>query len=246
MAGISIPALPSASTLNGSADLIVVQQGGVTKKATVTQVQQIALTNAANAQNTANTASSNANTALTNAATAQTTANNALNAANAAQGDADAAQATADSAFALANEGLKYSNTFISSTQLLNIYNEPVQLVAAPGVNKVIIPVCITLIYAWRIGSPYTANTSLIVGHGTNYTNGILDAVFIDALLGNGNKFSAIPTCLRDTSTLLSAIDPVTYANKNLQITSQTANPTGGGGDLRVNVAYYVVTITNI
>ena len=243
MEGISIPALPSVSTLNGSADLIVVQQGGVTKKATVTQAQQIALTNAANAQNTANTASSNANTALANAATAQTTANNALNAANAAQGDADAAQATADSAFALANAGLKYSMTIINNTQLLNIYNEPVQLVAAQGSGKIIIPVSITVVYYYRT-TPFTTPgaVSLVVGHGNIYTNGMLDAVFINCLTGSLDKINTIPTCLADTSGF-TAIDPVTCANKNLNISTTTNNPSGGGGDMRVHVGYYVITL---
>lgn len=244
MAGISIPALPSASTLNGSADLIVVQQGGVTKKATVTQAQQIALTNAANAQNTANTASSNANTALTNAATAQTTANNALNAANAAQGDADAAQATADSAFALANAGLKYSMTIINNAQLLNIRNTPIELVPAQGANKIIIPVSITVVYYFRI-TPFTAPgaVSLAVGHGNIYTNGMLDALFIDCITGSLDKINTIPTCLADTSSF-SAIDPATYGNKNLNISTLSANnPSGGGGSMRVHVGYYVITL---
>lgn len=94
--GIRIPFLPSASTLDGS-ELIIVEQGGVTKKSTISESQQIALdaanaaqTDANNASSAALSAQSTANTAITNAATAQSTANTAI--ANAAT-----AQSTANS-----------------------------------------------------------------------------------------------------------------------------------------------------
>lgn len=75
MAGeITIPGLPTASTLSGS-DLIVVEQNGVTKKSTVQAGQQIALTAANNAQ----TAANNAQTAATAANTAATAANTNAN-----------------------------------------------------------------------------------------------------------------------------------------------------------------------
>jgi hypothetical protein len=95
--GIRIPFLTSATTPLDGTELIVVEQGGVTKKSTISASQQIALDAANAAQTTANTAvsdaataQSTANTAVANAATAQSTANTAI--ANAAT-----AQTTANS-----------------------------------------------------------------------------------------------------------------------------------------------------
>lgn len=75
--GVEIPTLPSASTLDGS-ELIVVEQGGVTKKSTISASQQIALDAANAAQSTAASAASSATAASTAASTAQTTANSKL------------------------------------------------------------------------------------------------------------------------------------------------------------------------
>jgi hypothetical protein len=110
--GTEIPTLPSATTPLDGSELIIVEQGGVTKKSTISASQQIALDAASAAQTTANSASSaasaaqtTANTAVANAATAQSTANtgvtnaaSAQSAANGASNAASAAQATANTA----------------------------------------------------------------------------------------------------------------------------------------------------
>ena len=95
--GIRIPFLTNATTPLDGSELIIVEQGGVTKKSTISASQQIALDAASAAQTTANTAVANAataqstaNTGVSNAATAQSTANTAI--ANAAT-----AQTTANS-----------------------------------------------------------------------------------------------------------------------------------------------------
>ena len=83
--GVEIPDLTSATTPIDCSEIIVVEQGGVTKKSTISASQQIALDAANAAQTTANSASSaastaqtTANTAVSDAATAQSTANGKL------------------------------------------------------------------------------------------------------------------------------------------------------------------------
>jgi hypothetical protein len=83
--GVTIPLLTSATTPLDGSELIIVEQGGVTKRSTISESQQIALDAANAAQTTANSASSaastaqtTANTAVANASTAQTTANSKL------------------------------------------------------------------------------------------------------------------------------------------------------------------------
>ena len=110
--GVEIPDLTSATTPLDGSEIIVVEQGGVTKKSTISASQQIALdaasaaqttansasSAASTAQTTANTAQTTANTAVTNAATAQSTATTALNNAATAQSTANAAQTAANTA----------------------------------------------------------------------------------------------------------------------------------------------------
>lgn len=99
--GVEIPDLTSATTPLDGSEIIVVEQGGVTKKSTISASQQIALDAANAAQTTANSASSaastaqtTANTAVTNAATAQSTATTALNNAATAQSTANSKLST--------------------------------------------------------------------------------------------------------------------------------------------------------
>jgi len=96
MAGTTIPLLTSATLPLGGTELIIVEQGGVTKQSTINAGQQIALDAANTAQATADgaatdatTALNTANTALSNAGTAQSTANTALANASTAQSTAD-------------------------------------------------------------------------------------------------------------------------------------------------------------
>jgi hypothetical protein len=89
MAGTTIPLLPSATTPLDGTELIIVEQGGVTKKSTITAGQQIALDAANTAQSTANSAASDASAASSAASAAQTTANSAASAAATAQSTAN-------------------------------------------------------------------------------------------------------------------------------------------------------------
>jgi hypothetical protein len=111
--GIRIPFLTNATTPLDGSELIIVEQGGVTKKTTVDAGQQIALDAANAAQTTANSASSaasaaqtTANTAVANAATAQSTANTAVSNAATAQSTANTAVANAATAQSTANTGV--------------------------------------------------------------------------------------------------------------------------------------------
>lgn len=103
--GVEIPTLPSATTPLDGSEIIVVEQGGVTKKSTISASQQIALDAANAAQTTANSASSaastaqtTANTAVANAATAQSTANTGVSNAATAQSTANTAASNATTA----------------------------------------------------------------------------------------------------------------------------------------------------
>jgi hypothetical protein len=101
--GTEIPTLPSATTPLDGSELIIVEQGGVTKKSTISASQQIALDAASAAQTTANSANSTANTAISNAATAQSTANTGVSNAATAQSTANTAVANAATAQSTAN-----------------------------------------------------------------------------------------------------------------------------------------------
>jgi hypothetical protein len=156
--GTEIPTLPSATTPLDGSKLIIVEQGGVTKKSTISASQQIALDVASAAQTTANSASSaasaaqtTANTAVSDAATAQSTANTAVANAATAQSTANTgvtnaatAQSTANTAVSNAATAQSTANTAASnattalSRQPSKIY---VALLTQTGTNAPVVTI---------------------------------------------------------------------------------------------------------
>ena len=117
----------------------------------------------------------------------------------------------------------------ISHSQILTIYSNPVTLVAAPGANKLILPVFVTAYYKYA-GTQYSGDT---------YIN----------VYSNNNEFPIVNTALGySTITILQYLgidseDISNVFNTSLYISTSSINPTGGtaGNYIRVIGKYYII-----
>lgn len=110
MAGIQIQSLPTATTLTG-AEQAIVNQGNVTKKTTIDDINVAPLAAASAAQATADSAQTTATSAASAASAAQSTANSASTAASNAQTTANSAATAASNAQTTANGKLSSVTT---------------------------------------------------------------------------------------------------------------------------------------
>jgi len=117
----------------------------------------------------------------------------------------------------------------ISHSQILTIYSNPVTLVAAPGANKLILPVFVTAYYKYA-GTQYSGDTDINV-------------------YSNNNEYRIVNTALGySTITILQYLgidseDISNVFNTSLYISTTSSNPTGGtaGNYIRVIGKYYII-----
>ena len=118
----------------------------------------------------------------------------------------------------------------ISHSQILTIYSNPVTLVAAPGANKLILPVFVTAYYKYA-GTQYYGDTDINVYSNNkvfNIVNTALDYSTITILQNLGSIYSENISNVFNTS---------------LYISTSSINPTGGtaGNYIRVIGKYYII-----
>lgn len=125
-----------------------------------------------------------------------------------------------------AGSGPQVATVTITSSQLLTINSSPITLVAAPGANKVIMPVNISYVYQYNT-STYTS--SLV----TARINGIICNSGFDISLST-SYFTVQNTTQLATSTNL-INQPVLLRGNN--------DPTTGDGTLTVTLTYNVINL---
>ncbi len=129
-----------------------------------------------------------------------------------------------------ADQSLLYVKTSLSTGQILELNSTPIQLVAAPGVGKVIVPLMIGLSFTWN-SIAYTINVTLQLqyetGTGLNFDSAILlkTADFI-----NTRVINVIP------------IEGI-LQNKKLSIALSTGNPGAGNSALDTYLWYQILTL---
>lgn len=153
----------------------------------------------------------------------------------AASNDRDFKDDIADSFVNITDDGQILTRKIaVSSAEILNIYSAPKELVAAPGANKFVNVLSLTLRYDFSsVG--YATNTTVTAGYdsasaGTNvvvYTK----AGFINQL-GDETVFAN----LYGSTPLVSSL--TSYINKNFCLSMLTGNPTAGNGTLQVIIVY--------
>lgn len=117
----------------------------------------------------------------------------------------------------------------LSSAQILDLYDTPVELVAQPGVGKYI-EVISASAYNNYDSAAYNAGTDLLeLQVGTtkvwSWTNAFLESTTDKASQGTRVDDAELPV------------------NKGINITTTTADPTTGQGTIKISVIYRVITI---
>lgn len=129
----------------------------------------------------------------------------------------------------------------LTSMQLLSIFTTPVQLIAAPGANKVIVPMRCAQVFN-PVTTPYTDHGGdLILGIGT------INAAFweFDGIATAGFWDQATKQLNSDQG---GGIGPSTgalsdWANQPVIAGQDTANPTGGDGTVTFTTYYVVLDV---
>lgn len=117
----------------------------------------------------------------------------------------------------------------ISSAEILNSFTTPKVLVAAPGSNKVIVPISIITKFKWN-SIAYATNTTIDFKVGT-VTTGTLSSTFLAA--------TASTVALTNTFNNF-----VTAFNTDLIFQVRTGNPTAGNSTIRVFITYNVIDMS--
>lgn len=129
---------------------------------------------------------------------------------------------------------VRVARVTLTSAQVLAIFTTPVQIIAAPGAGKIIFPTSASVNYVAG-ATPYTDHGgSLLLQNGANW--------FSFATLGFWDQ--AASQIYMNGSLAFQQPAVSTFANKQLQITQSTANPTLGDGTLVVTVEYRIVSVS--
>lgn len=132
--------------------------------------------------------------------------------------------------------GLTTATVDITSSEILNIFTTPKQIIAAPGAGKILQVVSLMAYYKFGT-TAYSASASFAF----KYDNASGAAVNISSLTMLDNAADALifPELATQTNDVL--VTP--YVNKNIIFTNTSANPTSGDGTLRIYVTYKTITV---
>ena len=139
----------------------------------------------------------------------------------------------------LPDDQLKIATVSLSSAQILALYTTPIDLVAAPGAGKVIIPedIILSIDYGTTtytaggvVRVSYSGETTQLLGT-TNLEAGLFEKTADTVVIGN---FIPISTLVTDVTIGI---------NKSLQITNNTAVFTTGDSPIKVFIKYRILTL---
>lgn len=119
----------------------------------------------------------------------------------------------------------------VSSAELLNIYSAAKLLLAAPGPGKFYQVLSIAIVYDYAT-APYATDTNLVIQYATVSSFGT-----IGGLINQSSDKVIMPQI-----PLIGATDLTNVENQALYLSTASANPTAGGGTLKVNLTYKIVT----
>jgi hypothetical protein len=129
--------------------------------------------------------------------------------------------------------GVQFASVELSSAQILSLNSSPVEIVAAPGAGKVIVPHKFSA-YLQYGTSVYATNTSITFAFSRNPANTIHDPMTI---LGQSeDSYSSYP--IYSISMVASE-----YINDALVVYVRNGDPTAGDGTLKIYVWYSILTL---
>lgn len=123
----------------------------------------------------------------------------------------------------------------LSSAQVLQLFTNPVTIVSAPGAGLALIPIASIFNYNFNT-TPYTDHGGTILLR----LGGLSMASFASAGFWDQSASQvAFPATSRTNASAATS-----YANANLNVSNNMANPTGGNGTLTVTIRYMVVAVS--
>jgi len=127
---------------------------------------------------------------------------------------------------------VQYADISLSSAEILALFTTPKQLVAAPGANKAVFPLFISMSLVF-VSVAYATNVQLQVkaGSSTLYLNSLV--------LPNASDYFARGAALP----VAASGGGFDFINAPLVLAVGSGNPTAGNGTLKVRVIYEVVDI---
>lgn len=138
---------------------------------------------------------------------------------------------------------LKTSSTEISSSQILDWHNTEVDILAAPGVDKIVRPISIELLC--RFGTtPYTFGTGLTLipcyGGDTSVSAGISAGAFLTTVTSVDKIVGIGPSFLNTFNTNLSLLENQKISIKRV---SGSGAYVGGDGTIKVLTTYFIINL---
>lgn len=130
-----------------------------------------------------------------------------------------------------ADQSKLYSKTSLTTGQILALNGTPIELVAAPGVGKVIVPSVISFSIIFN-SIAYTTNLDLALIFDTGAVSTTIDS----SLLGKtADTIYSVALNLSGGDGLL--------PNKKLSVTVRTGNPAAGNSPMDVYIWYQILTL---
>ena len=124
----------------------------------------------------------------------------------------------------------------ISSAQFLQLFTTPIQLVAAPGVGKVVVPLSFTGLFTFGT-TPYVDGDGEQIGWASSFASTQITGAAFDSTMGSSNGGYATPT-------QAPSLAPGDFENQPLVVGCITTDPTGGDGTAVVSILYSILPVT--
>jgi hypothetical protein len=127
----------------------------------------------------------------------------------------------------------------LTSDQLLSCFDTPIEIVAAPGVGKMIVPV--SLLSSMKVYTTgYTIDSNIV------FTPPVFGASLVGLLTCMSGDGTNPVFSIDDITNIVQAgdaHDSAEYDNAPWQIATLDANPTGGDGNVNIVFLYYIATL---
>jgi len=136
---------------------------------------------------------------------------------------------------------IQLAQVVITSAQILALFDTPATIVAAPGSGKIIVPLYLSSSMAGYT-TGYTIASNVAAGPPGNGPNMV---AVTQVLPGDGtNPVWGIDTVASYYFSDGPEFDSSDYNNQPFSLFTSDANPTGGDGDLKLSLMYYVQDVT--
>lgn len=139
------------------------------------------------------------------------------------------------------NQTVKIS---IATAAILTAYATPIQLVAAPGANKVIMPLA-ALIRMTYNSVAYATNTNIVLGHDGASAGTVVPIMTTSGFLNQTASQTLFASLPAQSGGYLQIVNSLTnFVNKNFCFSVGTGNPTAGNSGLVVSLIYAILDIS--